>query len=90
MSQPDAYDPRPYRQMADTIRQSIGDGTYQPGHALPSITVISEQNRHARSTVSKALRMLEGEGLIVRYPGLGYYVRHQADADPAGSSPGPA
>jgi DNA-binding GntR family transcriptional regulator len=28
---------------------------------------------HARP--SKALRMLEGEGLLVRIPGLGYYVR---------------
>jgi len=67
-------DPRAYRRLAALIRQQIGDGTLQPGRPAPSITSLSKEHRHARQTCSKALRVLEGEGLLARIPGLGYYV----------------
>ncbi len=68
-------DPRAYRRLAALIRQQIGDGTLQPGLPAPSITSLSQEHGHARKTCSKALRILAGEGMLARIPGLGYYVR---------------
>lgn len=68
-------DPRAYRRLAALIRQQIGDGTLQPGRPAPFITSLSQEHGHARQTCSKALRILEDEGLLARIPGLGYYVR---------------
>jgi len=67
-------DPRAYRRLAVPIRRQIGDGTLQPGRPTPSITALSQEHGHARQTCSKALRILGGEGLLARIPGLGYYV----------------
>jgi DNA-binding GntR family transcriptional regulator len=61
-------------QLAAVLRKAITDGTYQPGTATPSITTLSQEYGHARQTCSKALGVLVKEGLLVRYPGLGYYV----------------
>ena len=71
---PDLTDPRAYRRLAALIRQQIGDRTLQSGQPSPSITSLSQDYGHARQTCSKALRILEGEGLLARVPGLGYYV----------------
>ena len=68
-------DPRAYRRLAALIRQQIGDGILQPGYPAPSISTLSQEHGHARQTCGKALRVLEGEGLLARIPGLGYYVR---------------
>jgi DNA-binding GntR family transcriptional regulator len=68
-------DPRAYRRLTALIRQQISDGTLQRGCPAPSITSLSQEHGHARQTCSKALQILEGEGLLVRIPGLGYYVR---------------
>ena len=51
--------------------QQRGSG---PGQPLPSITELALEHGHARVTCGKAYRMLEAEGLVTRYPGLGYYV----------------
>ena len=61
-------------QLVAILRKGIADGTYPPGTATPSITTLSQQYGHARQTCAKALRMLVDEGLLIRYPGLGYYV----------------
>jgi DNA-binding GntR family transcriptional regulator len=68
-------DPRAYRRLAALIREQIGDGTLQAGRPAPSITSLSREHGHARQTCSNALRILEGEGLLARIPGLGYHVR---------------
>ena len=39
-----------------------------------AITFLSQEHEHARPTCSRALRILEDEGLLMRIPGLGYYV----------------
>jgi DNA-binding GntR family transcriptional regulator len=36
--------------------------------------VLRRDYGHSRQTVGKAMRILEGEGLIFRVQGLGYYV----------------
>ena len=64
--------------VAAAVRQQIADGTLAPGQRAPSITTLSQEWGLARPTVAKALRLLESEGLLTRYPGLGYYVTTQA------------
>jgi GntR family transcriptional regulator len=61
-------------QLAAVLRKAIADGTYPPGTATPSITTLTQEYGHARQTCSKALGLLVKEGLLIRYPGLGYYV----------------
>jgi|HubBroStandDraft_5_1064220.scaffolds.fasta_scaffold370622_1 DNA-binding GntR family transcriptional regulator len=73
-SDPDMADPRAYRRLAALIRQQIGDGTLHQGRPAPSITSLSKEHGYARQTCSKALRILEDEGLVAQIPGLGYYV----------------
>jgi DNA-binding GntR family transcriptional regulator len=45
-----------------------------PGERLPPIGELRQEHGHSRQTVTKAMGVLEGEGLISRWPGLGYYV----------------
>jgi DNA-binding GntR family transcriptional regulator len=74
MSIGDESDPRAYVQLASILRKAIAAGKYLPGTATPSITTLSQEYGHARQTCSKALGVLVKEGLLIRYPGLGYYV----------------
>ena len=67
-------DPRAYVRLAAIVRQQIIDGTLERGQPAPPITRLSQEHGHARPTCGKALRMLQGEGLLTRIPGLGYYV----------------
>src|ERR1700733_15243041 len=74
MSIGDESDPRAYMQLAAVLRKAIMAGKYPAGTATPSITTLSQDYGHARQTCSKALGVLVKEGLLIRYPGLGYYV----------------
>jgi GntR family transcriptional regulator len=60
--------------LAFDLRKAIADGKYLPGTPTPSIKTLSQDYGHARQTCSKALNVLVEEGLLIRYPGLGYYV----------------
>jgi DNA-binding GntR family transcriptional regulator len=60
--------------LAALIREQIGRGTLAPGGPVPSIAALRREHGHSRQTVGKAMRILEGEGLIYPVPGLGYYV----------------
>lgn len=83
MSIGDESDPRAYIRLAADLRRAIADGTYPPGSPTPSITTLTQQHGHARQTCAKALGLLVHEGLLIRYPGLGYYVT----ASPAAGKP---
>ena len=83
-------DPRAYVRMATILRQQIADGTLQPGGRTPSLTHLSHEYGHARLTCSKALRMLEDEGLVTRIPGLGYHVRVGSQTDRSRDRPVPS
>ena len=60
--------------LAALIREQIASGKLAPGDWLPPIAVLRRDHGHSRQTVGKAMRVLEGEGLICRVQGLGYYV----------------
>jgi GntR family transcriptional regulator len=60
--------------LAALIREQIASGKLAPGDRLPPIAVLRRDYGHSRQTVGKAMRVLEGEGLIFRVQGLGYYV----------------
>jgi DNA-binding GntR family transcriptional regulator len=74
MSIGDESDPRAYVRLASELRKAIAEGKYSPGEPTPSITTLSQQSGHARQTCAKAVNVLVDEGLLIRYPGLGYYV----------------
>lgn len=67
-------DPRRYVQIAAAIRGMVSDGELRPGDPAPSITTLTQDHGVARQTAAKALRLLEGEGLLEKWPGLGYFV----------------
>ena len=73
--QPVAGDPRKWARLAAGLRAAIESGDLEPGRPAPSITeLIREGHAGARRTCAQALRTLEKEGLLTRYPGRGYYV----------------
>jgi GntR family transcriptional regulator len=65
--------------IASQLRRQIEAGELAPGKPVPSITTLVQEYGVARETAAHALRVLEAEGLVRRYPGLGYYVT-QRDA----------
>ena len=67
-------DPRAYVRLAAILRGQIESGTLSPGDPAPSITTLTQEHGLARQTVAKAFGLLVSEGLVVRVPGLGYYV----------------
>lgn len=67
-------DPRVYMRILTLVREQISDGTLEPGGRTPPIGTFCRQFGCARQTAGKAMRALAAEGLVVRYPGLGYYV----------------
>lgn len=67
-------DPRVYMRILALVREQIIDGTLEPGGRTPPIATFCQQFGCARQTAGKAMRALAREGLLVRYPGLGYFV----------------
>lgn len=74
MTTADSTDPRRYMRLAAAIRAQIADGRLPPEARIPSINILCDEYHLSRQTAGKALRLLEGEGLIRRIPGLGYHV----------------
>ena len=70
----DDQDPRLYLRIAADVRRRIEAGELEPGRPAPSITSLCQQWEVARETAAHALRVLEAEGRVRRYPGRGYYV----------------
>jgi DNA-binding GntR family transcriptional regulator len=69
-----ASDKRQYVRLAATLMDGIEGGKYPPGKRLPSIGELVIETGLSRQTIGKAVRLLEGAGLIERWPGLGYFV----------------
>lgn len=67
-------DPRAYVRLAAMLREDIESGALAPGEPVPSITTLSQEHGYARKTIAHAFALLVDQGLVVRVPGLGYYV----------------
>lgn len=67
-------DPRKYMRLAEAVRKRISDGLLTPGQAVPSITALCAEHQVSRGTAQHAMRLLDGDGLVYRVPGLGYHV----------------
>jgi DNA-binding GntR family transcriptional regulator len=64
--------------IADELRRAIYSGTLAPGEPLPTYAEISAQyDGAATGTVSNAVKVLIGEGLVVSKPGARSYVRER-------------
>jgi DNA-binding GntR family transcriptional regulator len=66
-------DPRKFMRVATELREVIADGTLKPDEAI-TIGELARKHGVDRATVAKAFRLLASEGLLERWPGLGYYV----------------
>jgi GntR family transcriptional regulator len=63
-----------YVQIAEGFLDRIESGELSPGDRLPPERELSELLSVNRMTVRRALRMLEGQGLLIRRQGAGTYV----------------
>lgn len=64
-----------YENIAQTIEQSIENGTLQVGDKLDSVRMLSDKMDVSMSTVYNAYYELEAKGLIESRPRSGYYVK---------------
>lgn len=63
-----------YKQLQETILESINNGTLKPGDKLPTEVELSKKNNVSRVTVRAALESLTSEGYLVRIPGKGTFI----------------
>lgn len=61
-------------EIAARLRVEVISGIRQPGKRIASERDLAEEFGASRMTVRRAIEILEGEGLIVRYPGRGTFV----------------
>src|SRR5262245_28522422 len=64
-----------YLQLYSILSQSLADGEYKSSRALPSEPDLVERYRVSRTTVRRALQLLEQEGRILRRRGSGTYAK---------------
>ncbi len=64
-----------HRLIYERISQAIRQGEYAAGERIPPELELGQRFNVSRPTVARALRDLEREGLLVRRPGAGTYVR---------------
>jgi len=69
-----------YRQLVEQIRFHVASGLLQPGEEVPSTRSLSARLGVNPMTVSKALALLEEEGVLERRPGLPHVVPNRTDA----------
>ncbi len=72
-------DRRPLYDLAlKKMEEFIKDGTWPPGHRLPSEANLSKEFGISRMTLREALRVLEEENMIVKQQGVGTFVRNRS------------
>jgi DNA-binding GntR family transcriptional regulator len=79
-----SYDPRLHVRVAADVWKKIAVGVLAAGDPV-SVTDTAQEWGICRQAVRKALRALEHDGLLRRYPGMGYYVLPPSNP-PAGPS----
>ena len=68
------WDPRLYVRIFRELRRRIQAGDLAPGEPMPKISELAYSYDCSRDTVQSALKLLEKEGLVQRFVGLGYFV----------------
>ena len=66
-----------YEHIANNIEKFIENGQYQAGDKLPSVEELKTNYAVSKSTIIKALEVLEKEGTIFQARGSGIYVRNK-------------
>lgn len=75
----DHRDGRPvYRQIADSIRQQVVEGTLDPGERLPAIRDLARRLGVNRDTVALAYEQLAGSGVVEASVGRGTFIAKSA------------
>jgi GntR family transcriptional regulator len=64
-----------YRQVADDLREAIRRGTYGPGALLPSQPELARKYGLNQTSISRAIGLLEADGLVRTEHGRGSYVQ---------------
>ncbi len=70
----DQGDPRIYLRIAGVLRSRIESGEFASDGKIPSVRTLMQEYEVAYDTAQHAVKTLEAEGLVRRYPGRGYYV----------------
>jgi DNA-binding GntR family transcriptional regulator len=68
-----AEDPRLYVRIHADLAAQIAGGTLPPGARI-NIGAVANRYTVARETVQKAIKLLADDGLVTRYPGVGWIV----------------
>ena len=63
-----------YKEVKSLLTQSLAEGEWQPGVALPSETKLGDRYRVSIGTVRKAIDELVAERILVRHQGRGTFV----------------
>lgn len=66
-----------YRQLVDSIRAAIRQGTLSSGQQLPTVQEMSDMLGIARGTIKRVYDELEWESLVEKVQGRGTFVRYQ-------------
>lgn len=72
-------EPGKAEKIAEELRRQIVKGRLQSGTKIASERDLSEELGASRMTVRRAIEIIEGEGLVVRYPGRGTFVGGQRE-----------
>ncbi len=76
----DGWVMKKYQQIYEELKRQIDERQVNEGDQLPTESRIMERYEVSRPTAAKAFRMLEVEGLVVRKPGMGTFVRGAAES----------
>lgn len=67
-----------YQRLFESLKADILSGRFQPGQKFPSEAALVNRTGASRITVGRAMRELQGIGLVDRVAGSGTYVRQAA------------
>jgi GntR family transcriptional regulator len=70
-----------YKQIYDQIVIACSLGILKPGDKLPSINKLTQDLEVCVNTISRAYRMLELKGYIVKKRGMGAYIANPGEAN---------
>ncbi|GAA3037610.1 GntR family transcriptional regulator [Streptosporangium longisporum] len=69
-------DRAPYQRIADDLREEITSGRLKPGWRVPATPELARRYEVTTNTANRALTALAAEGLLIKKPGSGTYVRN--------------